>query len=284
MAGILLKNITKRYPDGTVAVNDVNLDIKNKEFIILVGPSGCGKSTVIKMIMDDLDSGIKATADIGNESSGDIMKSREARKRFTKRTCSVKQADEFEASHLLDCCLTSLISIPAIHEPVRYILDFVTKHRFYTVCYSDAEHIKLGIRDGYSRRLLAKCGIDPTEATQEDIKAALFLAKNPERMSGGQKKIANILSALVRCEYSDLLIIDEPLNALDYDNVRLFSNIINRIHLEQPNVGIIIVTHCRAMPCLNRILTIANNTITEDNTEIFCNSCFGEMDTNGYYI
>ena len=50
MAGITLKNITKRYPDGTVAVNDVNLEIKNKEFIILVGPSGCGKSTTLRMI------------------------------------------------------------------------------------------------------------------------------------------------------------------------------------------------------------------------------------------
>ena len=50
MAGITLKNITKRYPDGTVAVNDVNLEINNKEFIILVGPSGCGKSTTLRMI------------------------------------------------------------------------------------------------------------------------------------------------------------------------------------------------------------------------------------------
>ena len=279
-----VRNIDIKINGERKVASETGFEVRSGDVVLLSGKNGCGKSTVIKMIMDDLDSGIKATADIGHDSYGDIMQSREARKRFNQSTCYVPQADEFEASHLLDCCLTSLISIPAIHEPVRYILDFVTKHRFYTVCYSDAEHIKLGIRDDYSRRLLAKCGIDPTEATQEDIKAALFLAKNPERMSGGQKKIANILSALVRCEYSDLLIIDEPLNALDYDNVRLFSNIINRIHLEQPNVGIIIVTHCRAMPCLNRILTIANNTITEDNTEIFCNSCFGEMDTNGYYI
>lgn len=196
----------------------------------------------------------------------------------------VPQADDFEASHLLDCCLTSIITIPQISAPERYILDFVTKHRFYTVCYSEADTVKLGIRDGYAKRLLARCGIDPAEAGQEDIKAALFLSKNPERLSGGQKKIANILSAIVRCEYSDLLIIDEPLNALDYDNVRLFSNIINRIHLEQPDVGMIIVTHCRALACLNRILTIENNTITEERTQISCNSCFGEMDSNGYYI
>lgn len=50
MSSISLKNISKIYPDGTVAVNDVNLEIKNKEFIILVGPSGCGKSTTLRMI------------------------------------------------------------------------------------------------------------------------------------------------------------------------------------------------------------------------------------------
>lgn len=50
MAGISLKNITKVYSDGTVAVNDLNLEIENKEFIILVGPSGCGKSTTLRMI------------------------------------------------------------------------------------------------------------------------------------------------------------------------------------------------------------------------------------------
>ncbi len=50
MSSITLKNISKIYSDGTVAVNDVNLEIKNKEFVILVGPSGCGKSTTLRMI------------------------------------------------------------------------------------------------------------------------------------------------------------------------------------------------------------------------------------------
>ncbi len=50
MASLLLKHITKRYPGGVTAVSDVNLEIKDKEFIILVGPSGCGKSTTLRMI------------------------------------------------------------------------------------------------------------------------------------------------------------------------------------------------------------------------------------------
>lgn len=50
MSSISLKNISKIYSDGTVAVNNINLEIENKEFVILVGPSGCGKSTTLRMI------------------------------------------------------------------------------------------------------------------------------------------------------------------------------------------------------------------------------------------
>jgi len=59
VAAISLKGITKRYPDGTAAVSDVDLDIADGEFVILVGPSGCGKSTLLRMIvgLEDISDG-----------------------------------------------------------------------------------------------------------------------------------------------------------------------------------------------------------------------------------
>ena len=59
MAEIVLEHVSKRFPDGTVAVNDVNLDVHDGEFMILVGPSGSGKSTVLNMIagLDDITDG-----------------------------------------------------------------------------------------------------------------------------------------------------------------------------------------------------------------------------------
>jgi multiple sugar transport system ATP-binding protein len=59
MADIVLDHVTKRYADGTVAVDDVNLDIADGEFVILVGPSGCGKSTTLNMIagLEDITEG-----------------------------------------------------------------------------------------------------------------------------------------------------------------------------------------------------------------------------------
>lgn len=50
MASLSLRGIYKRYPGGVVAVSDFTMNIKDKEFIILVGPSGCGKSTTLRMI------------------------------------------------------------------------------------------------------------------------------------------------------------------------------------------------------------------------------------------
>ncbi len=50
MAQVLLKEVTKIYPGGVKAVNGVNVEIKNGEFIVLVGPSGCGKSTTLRMV------------------------------------------------------------------------------------------------------------------------------------------------------------------------------------------------------------------------------------------
>ena len=50
MAGLLLKNIDKIYENGYKAVNNFNLEIKDREFIVFVGPSGCGKSTTLRMI------------------------------------------------------------------------------------------------------------------------------------------------------------------------------------------------------------------------------------------
>ena len=73
MADVVLKHIKKIYPnisgkktgglkvtdEGVLAVDDFNLEIKDKEFIVLVGPSGCGKSTTLRMVagLEDISGG-----------------------------------------------------------------------------------------------------------------------------------------------------------------------------------------------------------------------------------
>ncbi|MDU7164594.1 ABC transporter ATP-binding protein [Finegoldia magna] len=59
MARVKLENVSKIYDNGYKAVKDMNLDIKDKEFVVLVGPSGCGKSTTLRMIagLEDISQG-----------------------------------------------------------------------------------------------------------------------------------------------------------------------------------------------------------------------------------
>lgn len=59
MASITLNHIVKTFEDGVTVIPDLNLEIKDKEFVIFVGPSGCGKSTTLRMIagLEDISSG-----------------------------------------------------------------------------------------------------------------------------------------------------------------------------------------------------------------------------------
>ncbi len=70
MAEIVLDHVTKRFPDGALAVNDVNLTIADGEFVILVGPSGCGKSTTLNMIagLEDISDGqLRIGGEVANQ-------------------------------------------------------------------------------------------------------------------------------------------------------------------------------------------------------------------------
>ncbi len=59
MANISFKNVVKTYDNGVTVIPDLNLEIKDKEFVVLVGPSGCGKSTTLRMIagLEDVSEG-----------------------------------------------------------------------------------------------------------------------------------------------------------------------------------------------------------------------------------
>ena len=60
MAGVTFEDVSKVYPDGTRAVNDIDLEIEDGEFMVLVGPSGCGKSTALRMVagLEDISEGV----------------------------------------------------------------------------------------------------------------------------------------------------------------------------------------------------------------------------------
>src|SRR5882724_4564915 len=65
MAGVVLKDVVKVYEGGLKVVDRFNLDIADREFVVLVGPSGCGKSTTLRMIagLEEITSGTISIGD-----------------------------------------------------------------------------------------------------------------------------------------------------------------------------------------------------------------------------
>jgi multiple sugar transport system ATP-binding protein len=60
VAGVSFQGVAKVYPDGTRAVNDLNLEVEDGEFMVLVGPSGCGKTTALRMVagLEEISEGV----------------------------------------------------------------------------------------------------------------------------------------------------------------------------------------------------------------------------------
>src|SRR3954468_14991796 len=71
MAEIVLDDVWKVYPDGTEAVRGLDLDIADKEFMVLVGPSGCGKTTALRMVAG-LEVVSRGTVRIGDRVVNDV--------------------------------------------------------------------------------------------------------------------------------------------------------------------------------------------------------------------
>ncbi|WP_089154921.1 ABC transporter ATP-binding protein [Micromonospora sp. NBS 11-29] len=70
MSTVALKDVTKVFQDGTIAVDKINLDVNDGEFMVLLGPSGCGKSTVLRMVagLEDPTSGaVMLDGDLAND-------------------------------------------------------------------------------------------------------------------------------------------------------------------------------------------------------------------------
>src|SRR5215210_4217813 len=65
MAGVTFEDVSKIYPDGTRAVSDIDLEIQDAEFMVLVGPSGCGKTTALRMVagLEDISEGVLKIGD-----------------------------------------------------------------------------------------------------------------------------------------------------------------------------------------------------------------------------
>ncbi len=89
MSGLVLKNINKTFPGDQQAIRDFNLEVKDREFLILVGPTACGKSTLLRMIggLEEITSG--ASDDRWNGYDGCGPEREKRRNAFSRTACSI---------------------------------------------------------------------------------------------------------------------------------------------------------------------------------------------------
>ena len=260
-----------------------SFSVNSGDVLLLTGPNGCGKSTIIKILMG-ASFGYKNLDYSGSEifykEAFDILYNEKENEYFRRNVCYVSQEDEFESDNVLDCFVNSIDCFVA-KKKEEYVFRFIRQYSIQEYFGIVARNVRF---DWKGKHLLQILGLDKEQLTEEDIAAVKYLTMSIKRMSGGQKKLTNIFSNLIRYNFCDLIILDEPLNNLDYSNVRAFSNVLTRLYHSKSDLAIILITHCRSIPIVNRIIEIDPTLKAfKESDSYICSSCFGNVDENGLY-
>ncbi|MDR3690005.1 MAG: ABC transporter ATP-binding protein [Fimbriimonas sp.] len=208
MAGVAFKGITKVFGKDVKAVNNLNLDIKDKEFMVLVGPSGCGKTTALRMV-----------AGLEESTEGDIMIG-------DVRVNDVPPKDRDIAMVFQNYALYPHMNV---YDNIAFGLRLrELKGFFWQVSHAgEAKKIKQDI-DNRVREVAKMLDIDQ------------YLHRRPKELSGGQRQRVALARAIVR--KPKVFLMDEPLSNLDAKlRVQTRAELI-RLH-RQLGITTIYVTH-----------------------------------------
>ena len=181
MAGVAFKNITKVYGKDVKAVDNLNLDIRDKEFMVLVGPSGCGKTTALRMI-----------AGLEEATGGDIMIGE-------VRVNDVPPKDRDIAMVFQNYALYPHMNV---YENIAFGLKLRELKGFFWRLANMAEAKKKAAEiDGRVREVAKMLDIEK------------YLERRPKDLSGGQRQRVALARAIVR--KPKVFLMDEPLSNLD---------------------------------------------------------------------
>lgn len=269
--------------DNEPRIINGSFKISSGDVVLLTGPNGSGKSTVIKALMGalfDYDNLEFSCDNAKYNNKYDILHNEKDNEIFRKNVCYVSQEDEFESENVLDCFINS-ISYTVKKNKEKYVFDFIMR---YSIQECFGKLLKTDSLSRIGKKIIRSLKLKEKQLSDAEKKAIAYLSTSTKRMSGGQRKLTNIFSNLIRYEFCDLIILDEPLNNLDYNNVRSFSNVLAQIYKTKSNLAMLIVTHCRSIPIINRVISIdsVKKGFVEENSYI-CSSCFGKIGNDGLY-
>ncbi len=227
MASLSLKNVTKRYADGVEAVKNFNLNIEDKEFIVLVGPSGCGKSTTLRMI-----AGLEEISE-GEVKIGDVVVNDVAPK---DRDIAMVFQSYALYPHM------SVFENMAFSLKLRKVPDPNNPKR---LCKIPKEEIKKRV-----------------EEAAKILDISHLLDRKPKALSGGQRQRVALGRAIVR--EPQVFLMDEPLSNLDAKLRVQMRTEISKLH-KRLNTTFIYVTHdqTEAMTMGTRIVVMKDGIVQQ---------------------
>ena len=252
-----VSNLNISLPDGMNLIKNLSFEIKSGEVVALVGENGCGKSTILKAIMREDEGRKNISGSISYCGGKNILEMTESElQTFRSEVAYVPQRDEYVNIGKRVTVFDIMMDSAELYSGKSFTREDVKK-----------------IFDRYKLRVF-----------DENTGKPLFHeSSRPAKLSGGQQRMLSIISAVAIRENAKLFIIDEPLNNLDFKNAGKISNIITRIHRENPDAAILMVTHCRIFPTITRLISIEKGMIVPTEEEYRCHNCFGTPNENGYY-
>lgn len=202
---------------GKVLFPDITFDINKGDRYMLLGKNGSGKSLLMELLFGGYTKELSRRY-AGLEVAGHIYDSdgNDLLDPMTRRTISyVTQNEEF-------------------HENATFLSEAITACN--------------GI------------GIDFDEAWFDEMLERFELtdkkkAKIKKNVSCGEGKIIHLITRILKLKAADILLLDEPLNHLSFQNSRTFNDIIVDMEEQNPNLTILMISHCRAITFVDKIMS-----------------------------
>lgn len=244
-----IKNLTVKFKDDKkVILDNVSLDLFEGDVLAIDGLNGSGKTTLLNLIAGKTDKYIIESGEIiyPSYSKESIFKfSRNEMLQYLSKIGYVTQKDSYDGLNALT--VSDLID--------DAILDSNITKKEAVDLFNEYFYLPLNIK----------------------------LNSKPARMSGGEKRMISIFLGLILRKNMKLMIVDEPLNNLDFENATKISDMLNEIHLNNKESAIILVTHCKIITCINRQRRIKKGKLEEFDSIYEYHHCMGEPDCNLFY-
>lgn len=239
--------------DQKVLIENVSFNINEGEAVLLSGANGIGKSTLLKAIMRLETDGKDITGQIISHKFGDVLSlTNEELQKFRSQTAYIQQRDDYAEMG---------------NVQVRDII-------------SENGEAFSGKRLSFSE---VNELIDEWIPRRSDNSRVFDAKSRPAKFSGGEQRLLSVLSVIASRYNSELIIIDEPLNNLDFVNARNISNLINKVLKKNPKAAMLMISHCRIFPFITREIRLSSTGIEEVPEPYVCHSCFGIHDEEGFY-